>query len=98
MLLEGAAEMMENGPMEGMEFGPDDIDSDDEGCDMAEEWLEDDTDDTTHLESIFLGSATKKQRIQVDELHEWFPWDSRLASPVSRSPGFHADNVTDLHA
>ncbi|KAK1219816.1 hypothetical protein PQX77_017444 [Marasmius sp. AFHP31] len=98
MLLEGAAELMENGPMEGMEFRPDDIDSDDEGCDMAEEWLEDDMDETTHLELIFLGSATKKRRVQVDELHEWFPWDSRLASPVSRSPGFHADDVTDLHA
>ncbi|KAK1221922.1 hypothetical protein PQX77_015250 [Marasmius sp. AFHP31] len=78
LLLEGVAEMMENGPMEGMEFGPDDVDSDDEGCDMAEEWLEDDMDETTHLESIFLGSATKKRRVQVDELHEWFPWDSRL--------------------
>ncbi|KAK1228871.1 hypothetical protein PQX77_008081 [Marasmius sp. AFHP31] len=63
--------------------GPDMVVSDDEEMEIPledEERLEGDRDEVTpESDHIYLGAAPKRRRAEeVDEMHQWFPWDSRL--------------------
>ncbi|KAK1231629.1 hypothetical protein PQX77_005252 [Marasmius sp. AFHP31] len=74
-LMEQVCDVWEFGPQEN-EFGDDswDVASDSE----LPTGLEDD-EDTGFNESFFMGTASKKRREDVDNLSQWFPWDSRLS-------------------
>ncbi|KAJ8077859.1 hypothetical protein PM082_002300 [Marasmius tenuissimus] len=83
-LLARVAGAMANGPEEEMEFNPDVINSDDEGGEADR--LEGETEDEEQNgEPVFLGQASKQRRMEVNQLHEWFPWDSWLDVPSTKT-------------